>query len=89
MPEGDRSVLSDKAREIGATEGVWFDISLYKVQGDNPVKLDVVPIPVNIAAKVPEALQKDGRYCFLHRGNRGCVAQEARGLTATCRLHCR
>lgn len=83
VPEGDRSVLSDKAREIGATEGVWFDISLYKVQGDNPVKLDVVPIPVNIAAKAPEALQKDGRTFYFLYAHDGKATNAAEGAGDT------
>ena len=83
VPEGDRIALSDKAKELGAAEGVWFDVSLYKVQGENVTKLDAVPTLVNITAQVPESLRKDGRTFYLLYAHNGKATNAADGAGDT------
>lgn len=83
VPEGDRRALLAKAAELGATAGAWFDISLYKMQGDSKVRLDEVPVPVRITAEVPESLRKEGRTFFFLRVHNDKVTIAAEGTGTT------
>ena len=80
VPEADKVVLSAKSDEIGAAVGTWFDISLYKVRGEERVKLSEVPAPIQMTVQVPESLRKDGRTFYLlhcHDGEAAVVAEGA------------
>ena len=76
VPESDRKALVDKAGELGAKEGIWFDISLYELREGAATKLVEVPTPVKITAEVPESLRKEGRTFYFLRAhaNRATVA---------------
>ena len=83
VPSGDKAALEGKAKDLGATPGTWFDLSLYKVLGEEQTQISEAGCPVQITMKVPVALQKDGRAFYVLRSHDGkaTVATQGTGTT--------
>ena len=83
VPAGDKTALEGQAGALGATPGTWFDVSLYKVRGQEQTKLSKAGTPVRIQMTVPESLRKDGRTFYLLRCHDGKATLAAQGTGAT------
>ena len=83
VPAGDKTALESKAKTLGATPGAWFDVSLYKVQGEEQTKLSKAGTPVDLEVTVPEALRKSGRTFYLLRFHDGNATLAAQGTGET------
>ena len=83
VPSGDKAALASQANDLGATAGTWFDISLYKVLGEERTKLTEAGCPVDLTVSVPAELQKDGRTFYLLSCHDGTVTVAAQGTGDT------
>ena len=86
VPADDRAALEAKAKELGASVGVWFDISLSKRnEFDESVNIPLHEVgqPVHLSVDVPESLRKDGRTFYLIRFHDGETAVIAQGTGNT------
>lgn len=61
VPEADKTVLEAKTKSLGATAGTWFDISLYKVLGDEMTQLSKAGTALQLKTEVPQSLRASGR----------------------------
>jgi LPXTG-motif cell wall-anchored protein len=83
VPNADKAALEAKAKDLGATPGTWYDISMYKVKGDEKSHLSKVGTPVNLKVTVPQSLRKDGRTFYALRYHDGKVTVAAQGTGDT------
>jgi len=86
VPADDKAALEAKAKELGASVGAWFDISLSKRnEYDESVNIPLHEVgePVHLSVDVPESLRKDGRTFYLIRYHNGETAVIAQGTGNT------
>ena len=68
VPADDKDLIKGKASELGAGAGNWFDISMYICSREDDSRIGSIPKPdkpIELKAKVPEDLRKEGRTYYL------------------------
>lgn len=57
----------------GYQEGVYLDISLFKVLNDQSAAITETKKPIRLTISIPEELRKDGRTFVIYREHNGVV----------------
>ena len=79
----EKAELSEQQKELfqnamsGYQEGVYLDISLFKVLNDQSAAITETKKPIRLTISIPEELRKDGRTfviyrCLLYTSEPGC-----------------
>ena len=77
--DADRSALQTKLGELGASDGMWLDISLYKIVGGVETKIEKVDTPLKLSMDIPAELRANQRTFYLLRAHEGEAPQVGTG----------
>lgn len=75
----EKAELSEQQKELfqnamsGYQEGVYLDISLFKVLNDQSAAITETKKPIRLTISIPEELRKDGRTFVIYREHNGVV----------------
>ena len=83
VPEADKTVLEAKTKSLGATAGTWFDISLYKVLGDEMTQLSKAGTALQLKTEVPQSLRASGRTFYVLRSHDSQAKLATQGTSNT------
>ena len=81
----DAKAVDKRAQELGASNNLKFDISVYKrVEGSSEeIAVHELPVPAQLSIEVPDSLKASGRTYYLLRAHEGEATHIAEGTQST------
>ncbi len=75
IPEAEKEALQKEMESLGAMEGIWLDISMFKqVGGGTITPIHETKTAFQFSIVIPEEMRKEGRTFFLIRCHEGKTA---------------